>query len=60
MIIEGNFFYGVELFVSENDALHCSQQNDGATDIDKIVIDKQQATQLIAVLQKWVDGGEME
>ncbi len=27
---------------------------------DLIVIDKQQATQLIAVLQKWVDGGEVE
>ena len=27
---------------------------------DTIIIDKQQATQLIAVLQKWVDGEEVE
>lgn len=27
---------------------------------DIVVIGRQQATQLIAVLQKWVDGGEVE
>jgi len=27
---------------------------------DTIIVDKRQATQLIEVLQRWVDGGEIE
>lgn len=60
MKIEGNAFYDIELFVSESNALHCSQRNDGPTNIDKIVIDKHQAAQLIEVLQRWVNGEEIE
>lgn len=60
MIIEGNAFYDIELFVSESNAMHCSQRNDGPTRIDKIVVDKQQASQLIEVLQSWVNGEEIE
>lgn len=60
MKIKGVTFYDVELFVSESDALHCSQRNDGPTGIDKIVIDKQQVAQLIEVLQHWVNGEEIE
>lgn len=60
MLIEGDAFYDIELFVSESSALHCSQRNDGPTGIDKIVLDKQQAAQLIEVLQSWVNGEEIE
>lgn len=60
MIIEGGVFYDIELLVSESDALHCSQRNDGPTNIDKIVVDKHQAAQLIQVLQRWVNGEEIE
>lgn len=60
MIIEGDAFYDIELFVSESSALHCSQRNDGPTNIDKIVVDKRQAMQLIEVLQRWVNGEEIE
>ena len=60
MKIEGDAFYDVELFVSERNALHCSQRNDGPTGIDKIVVDKHQAMQLIQVMQRWVNGEEIE
>lgn len=60
MKIEGYAFYDIELFVSESNALHCSQRNDGPTNIDKIVVDKHQAAQLIKVLQRWVNGEEIE
>lgn len=40
MIIEGDAFYDVKLFVSTSNALHCSQRNDGDAGIDKVVIDK--------------------
>lgn len=60
MIIEGDAFYDIELFVSESDALHCSQRNDGETGIDKVVIDKHQAAQLIEVMQRWINGEEIE
>lgn len=60
MIIEGDAFYDIELFVSESDALHCSQRNDGQAGIEKIIIDKHQAAQLIEVLQHWVSGEEIE
>lgn len=35
MIIEGGAFYDIELFVSESDALHCSQRNDGPLTLKK-------------------------
>lgn len=60
MIISGDSFYDIELFVSESNALHCSQRNDGPTSVDKLVIDKCQAAQLVAVLQKWINGEEVE
>lgn len=60
MIIKGNAFYDVKLFISDSGYLHCSQQNDEAGVDDKIVIDKRHAAQLIAVLQKWVNGEEVE
>ena len=60
MIIEGDAFYDIELFVSASNGLHCSQINDGPAGIDKIVIDKHQAAQLIEVLQRWVNGEGVE
>lgn len=60
MIIEGNAFYDIELFVSENNALHCYQRNDGPTGIDKIVVDRQQAMQLIEAMKRYVNGEEIE
>lgn len=60
MIIEGASFYDVKLFVSDSGALHCSQQNDGTGTDDKLIIDKQQAAQLIEILQRWIDGEEIE
>lgn len=47
MIIEGERFHDVKLFLSDSGALHCSQQNDGAGTDGKLIIDKQQAAQLI-------------
>lgn len=60
MIIKGNAFYDVKLFISDSGALHCSQQNDGTGADDKLIIDKHHAAQLIEVLQRWVDGEEIE
>lgn len=60
MKIEGDAFYDIELFVSASNALHCSQRNDGVTGVDKIVIYKHQAAKLIEVLQRWVNGEEIE
>lgn len=60
MIIEGECFHDVKLFISDSGALHCSQQNDGAGTDDKLIIDKHQAAQLIEVLQRWVDGEEID
>lgn len=60
MIIEGECFHDVKLFLSDSGALHCSQQNDGTGVDDKLIIDKQQAAQLIEALQRWVYGGEIE
>lgn len=60
MIIEGECFHDVKLFLSDSGALHCSQQNDGTRADDKLIIDKHQAAQLIEVLQLWVDGKEIE
>ena len=60
MIIEGERFHDVKLFLSDSGALHCSQQNDGTGVDDKLIIDKHHAAQLIEVLQRWVYGGEIE
>lgn len=60
MIIEGEYFHDVNLFLSDSGALHCSQQNDGTGRDDKLIIDKHQAAQLIEVLQRWVNGEEIE
>ena len=60
MIIEGECFHDVKLFLSDSGVLHCSQQNDETGADDKLIIDKQQASQLIEVLQRWVDGEEIE
>lgn len=60
MIINGKRFYDIKLFVSESGALHCSQQNDGAGRDDKLIIDKYHAEQLIAALQRWIEGEEIE
>lgn len=60
MIIEGYVFHDIKLFVSDSGALHCLQQNDGTGKDDKLIIDKHHAEQLIAALQRWVEGGEIE
>ena len=60
MIIEGECFHDVKLFISDSGYLHCSQRNDGTGADDKIVIDKRHAAQLIEVLQRWIDGEEVE
>lgn len=60
MIIEGECFHDIKLFLSNGGALHCSQQNDGTGADDKLIIDKHQAAQLIEVLQRWVYGEEIE
>lgn len=57
MIIEGEYAQDIKVdedFKYGNDLLVTRQTG------DVIVVDKGQATQLIAVLQKWVDGGEVE
>lgn len=59
MIIEGEYFHDINLFLNNSGALHCSQQNDGTGRGDKLIIDKHQAAQLIEVLQRWVDGEEV-
>ena len=65
MIIEGKAFYDVELVESNESSIRIMQESD-ETDfydepvIDVIIIDKHQAAQLIEVLQRWVDGEEIE
>lgn len=65
MIIEGKSFYDVELVESNESSMRIMQASDemdcyDEPIIDVIIIDKHQATQLIAVIQKWVDGEELE
>lgn len=60
MIIEGKIFHDIQLFVIDSGALYCSQPNDGIGEGDRLIIDKHHAAQLIAALQRWVDGGEIE
>lgn len=54
MIIEGEIFIDVSAVKVTQASMHLMQG------VELLVIDKQQATQLIAVLQKWVDGGDVE
>lgn len=57
MIIEGEYAQDIKVdedFKYGNDLLVARQNG------DVIVIDINQATQLIAVLQKWVNDGEVE
>lgn len=54
MIIEGNVHEDVDLIHRGVESVHIEQQD------DIVVIDKQQAAQLIAVLTKWVNGEEVE
>lgn len=65
MIIEGKDFYDVELVESNKSSIRIMQESDD-TDfydepvIDVIIIDKHQAEKIIEVLQRWVDGEEIE
>lgn len=54
MIIEGKLHENVELIHRGVESVHIEQQG------DIVVIDKQQAAQLIEVLQRWIDGEEIE
>lgn len=54
MIIEGKVHENVELIHRGVESVHVEQQG------DIVVIDKHQAAQLIEVLQRWVDGEEVE
>lgn len=55
MIIEGNYRNPIELS-SFDDVDGMIWQDDSHC----VIIDKQQAAQLIEVLQKWLDGKEIE
>lgn len=59
MIIEGNSYFAVDCQEAHGDGLKITQDND-QNGIDAVFIDKHQATQLIEVLQRWVDGEEIE
>ena len=55
MIIEGKIF--TDLSAKEaSKQISMNINQDG----DAIIIDKHQAAQLIEVLQRWIDGGEIE
>lgn len=55
MIIEGKIF--TDLSVNEiTEKMSMNINQDG----DAIIIDKHQAAQLIEVLQRWIDGEEIE
>lgn len=54
MIIEGDVHEDVELIHRGVESVHIEQQD------DIVVIDKHQAAQLIEVLQRWVNGEEIE
>ena len=55
MIIEGKIF--TDLSVNEITEKMSMNINQGG---DAIIIDKHHATQLIEVLQRWIDGEEIE
>lgn len=52
MIVKGKSYNDIEFTALRGDALIKQEE-------DNVVIDKQQARQLIEVLQKWVDGEEV-
>lgn len=54
MIIEGEIFEDISTTEINPQSMNINQ------DGDAIVIDKQQAAQLVEVLQRWVDGEEIE
>lgn len=54
MIINGKVHEDIELIHRSVESVHIEQQG------DIVVIDKQQAAQLIEVLQRWVDGEEID
>lgn len=54
MIINGKVHEDIELIHRGVESVHIEQQG------DIVVIDKQQAAQLIEVLQQWIDGEEIE
>lgn len=54
MIINGKVHEDIELIHRGVESVHIEQQG------DIVIIDKRQATQLIEVLQRWVDGEEIE
>lgn len=54
MIIEGNVHEDIAAIERGPQSIHIEQQE------DIVIIDKKQAAQLIKVLQKWIDGREVE
>lgn len=54
MIIEGEIFEDVSITGINQKSMNINQSG------DVVVIDKHQAAQLIEVLQRWVDGEEIE
>lgn len=54
MIINGKVHEDIELIHRGVESVHIEQQG------DIVVIDKHQAAQLIEVLQRWVNGEEIE
>lgn len=54
MIIEGEIFEDISTTEINDQSMNINQSGDA------VVIDKHQAAQLIEVLQRWVDGEEIE
>lgn len=54
MIINGKVHEDIELIHRGVESVHIEQQG------DFVAIDKHQAAQLIEVLQRWIDGEEIE
>ena len=54
MIINGKVHEDIELIHRGVESVHIEQQG------DIVIIDKHHAAQLIEVLQRWVDGEEIE
>lgn len=54
MIIEGEIFTDLSTKLTSQESMNIDQNGDA------IVIDKHHAAQLIEVLQRWVDGEEIE
>lgn len=54
MIIEGKIFTDLSAKLISQESMNINQSDEA------IIIDKHQAAQLIEVLQRWVDGEEIE